>query len=710
MSPQHNRNHGRRTITVFCPAAKYASKAATLVSSLPRLGRLTLVFVEAMFTLERTSLACQPCRNVLAARPCDESVKFTSDLEHHSSIKDLVHSFENGCPLCTRAWVDFHREYPDVTSAEAGLCTKGSWSQSSDARYNDSPIDQLRLSVVCYDTAHEPLRRVSLHQIEFQLHMAESLQLSSSEQRPRNTASIDASQWLHLCNTEHDCCTLLPRNFHRPPRLLHVVEDKVVLEDTDTLIPGGNVLKYATLSHCWGSEANRPLCLGPASEGTLKQGIAISDLPPTFEHAAEITRKLGLEWLWIDSLCIIQDGPDKHADWTRHVAQMGAIYAGAYVNIAASVSRNSLGGCFRERSLGLCQPIQGYVGDVPCVLVEQSREHIKDWVINCRAWVLQERLLSLRVLHYGATDVFFECPRLLASGNYPFGMPWIDRETLRANTGGSADQWTPFDWRQRDESKWKEPLLYRWRDICQWYSRCFITRAEDRLPALAGIAQAFNDDYAQGDYIAGYFATQLPRDLLWRLLPNGGRLKASEHYVAPSWSWMSVDGQIDFSGSGIVTANVLRLEQVLMDSMSPYGRLASASLYIEGWVGHRTDHKAFSKKRCYFSPLQYRETIPEVTTSLYWDIDQHPKALQFSNSLLCVTENEASPPVPMTIYGLILSTHDREGRCCSPAYSRVGYFKAISVPFDHRSADTNASGLTTDISVLISNRERIKLV
>ncbi|ORY09011.1 heterokaryon incompatibility protein-domain-containing protein, partial [Clohesyomyces aquaticus] len=98
---------------------------------------------------------------------------------------------------------------------------------------------------------------------------------------------------------------------------------------------------YIALSHCWGPPTKRPLCTSKATFPQHLAGIHISSLPKTFRDAVAITRLLNLRYLWIDSLCIIQD--DRN-DWSMEAPRMGAFYSGAHLVIAASGARDSTEG------------------------------------------------------------------------------------------------------------------------------------------------------------------------------------------------------------------------------------------------------------------------------------------------------------------------------------------------------------------------------
>ncbi len=101
---------------------------------------------------------------------------------------------------------------------------------------------------------------------------------------------------------------------------------------------------YMTLSHCWGTV--KLLTLTSETVETLSSGFLFSLLPPTFQDAVDVVLKLGISFLWIDSLCIFQDSLQ---DWQREAPLMCDVYRGSTCNIGASASTSSLEGLFRAR-------------------------------------------------------------------------------------------------------------------------------------------------------------------------------------------------------------------------------------------------------------------------------------------------------------------------------------------------------------------------
>jgi hypothetical protein len=156
----------------------------------------------------------------------------------------------------------------------------------------------------------------------------------------------------------------------------------------------------------------------------LKQSIDIRVLPLTFQQSFTVVKNLGYEYLWIDSLCIIQNSTE---DWLHEGARMGEIYKNALCNISAVASPNASGGLFWSRKVETLLPLA--VPHFPSkdmnALVEENwwSEGIDSAPLNKRGWVLQERLLSSRILYFGNRQLFWECDRAANNEVFPKRIP-----------------------------------------------------------------------------------------------------------------------------------------------------------------------------------------------------------------------------------------------------------------------------------------------
>lgn len=197
-----------------------------------------------------------------------------------------------------------------------------------------------------------------------------------------------------------------------PPRLL------VVTVDTPRE-------PYATLSHCWSSHPPFKLLKDNLLE--LTKEIFLAALPRVFQDALEATRRLGLRYIWIDSICIIQDSEE---DWRRESANMNAVYTNSYCNIAAADAKEETRGCFFDRDPSAVRPLRLHVdweqlsGNYYAASnTQRFPKTVTLAPLYKRAWVYQERMLSPRIIHCCSNQLYWECHELRASESFPLGLP-----------------------------------------------------------------------------------------------------------------------------------------------------------------------------------------------------------------------------------------------------------------------------------------------
>jgi hypothetical protein len=150
-------------------------------------------------------------------------------------------------------------------------------------------------------------------------------------------AVAKARSWLRTCIATHACSGTTIGQL--PTRVLCIDGP----EDVKLHISKGASAPYACLSHCWGPQPSLLLRTTMATLDQFQDGIPWCKLPKTFQDAIKFTSGLGLKYLWIDSLCIVQDSP---ADWRQEGSLMARIYESAQVTLAASISTSPDMGCF----------------------------------------------------------------------------------------------------------------------------------------------------------------------------------------------------------------------------------------------------------------------------------------------------------------------------------------------------------------------------
>jgi hypothetical protein len=232
----------------------------------------------------------------------------------------------------------------------------------------------------------------------------------------------------------------------------------------------------------------------------LQENISPLDLSQTFQDAFIVARRLGVRYLWIDSLCIVQDSLE---DWQTESSMMNLVYKNSLCTIAASEATEPHHGLFKNRDTIPFTPF-----NVHFTLEDRSESYYcfdDRWIEVChktplhqRGWVVQERLLSPRTIHF-ATPVFWECRELVACEAYPNGLDWD-------NIPLTQKIWSTMGRILGDSQKWNI--------VVYTFSRCALTRSEDKLVAISGVAKTLQPVF-QDEYLAGLWRKQILPGLLW---------------------------------------------------------------------------------------------------------------------------------------------------------------------------------------------------
>ncbi|KAL2073528.1 hypothetical protein VTL71DRAFT_10854 [Oculimacula yallundae] len=369
---------------------------------------------------------------------------------------------------------------------------------------------------------------------------------NQSEFTSQGTLEI-AKRWLEECLNNHRGCQNT-QDTMMPTRLI-----KVGAPGSNPLlvVSKGTKGTYVTLSHCWGSpDGPTPLTTTTATIEERKTGIPWDILPKTFQDAITVTRGLDLEYLWVDSLCIIQECPE---DWSRESKLMQDVYANAVLNLSADASSNSAAG------FGSRHPFYAEVQmDQRGVQLGSGRSprfdsyglsHRPDmWdgehPLRTRAWVFQERNLSSRILHFCKFELAWECDTLTRCECVPETSKGYERGTISywGQKGASIDVTRGFrsnlcatQSHLSTGSNTVDPRI--WSGVVKMYRDLSLTYEFDRPVAIAGLA-ARAAQQSSMTYMAGLWKEHLPDCLLWCAL-SGSRKRATSEYPSRSWISMS---------------------------------------------------------------------------------------------------------------------------------------------------------------------------
>ncbi|ROW13657.1 hypothetical protein VPNG_04583 [Cytospora leucostoma] len=350
--------------------------------------------------------------------------------------------------------------------------------------------------------------------------------------------------WLDDCDHDHPQCKPTSEVPCLPTRLVYVgtrASPALRLYETK---PGDN-MKYLALSHPWGSPPH--YCTITTNIEKHKKGIIYDNLPTTFQHAVAATRGLGVQYLWIDSLCIIQ-GPD--GDFQNEAKRMEDVFSQADCVLAASSAAGQWDGFLTPREARNYLKIQQ--NDRPpvylCDYIDDFNKHVRGSYLNQRGWVFQERALARRTIYFTSKQTYWECG----------GGVRCETMTKMHNTLESFLGDPNFPKVAMESSHGGKIRLYQ--DLYMQYSRLAFTHAQDRPVAIAGLEQRLITSFGvQGGF--GVFENskapgELRRSLLWHRAADvnslepinfrGHRGLAAGSTGPPTWSWMAYEGGIEY--------------------------------------------------------------------------------------------------------------------------------------------------------------------
>jgi hypothetical protein len=365
-----------------------------------------------------------------------------------------------------------------------------------------------------------------------------------------------------------------------PPLPLRVIDVGPPGDYQDSLflsVSHGRTGKYVTLSYRWGLTPNFKTKRRNLARRVT--GFSFTGLPRTLRDAVTVTRRLGIRYLWIDAVCIIQDSK---TDWEEQSAKMSQIYGDAWLNIAANGSANSNSGFLGKRNIQQirsCEHPSLFGSSGPkraiCYHIPEPEKALAGDVVETRGWCLQERLLSKRIIHFGPHEVSWECNEMKAWEREPGSFrprSWKDRYWF----SGEYDEWdvmrsyfqesaflssqgkslnpgwirTPFVnvWDKicgifaaqawiypgaygipllfpEDTHPELHPAFRGWYKLVEEYSERVVSVPSDKLPAISGLAAIYQHRLGGNSaYIAGLWADDLPTGLAWF------RVKINRHW------------------------------------------------------------------------------------------------------------------------------------------------------------------------------------
>ncbi|KAI0182637.1 heterokaryon incompatibility protein-domain-containing protein, partial [Xylaria flabelliformis] len=418
--------------------------------------------------------------------------------------------------------------------------------------------------------------------------------------RPVNT-DLNSISIMHMMRDTIDQCLYNPEHVHcrmgaddEKPLLPSRVLDVGLLNDNDTalklvILPGQRA-EYAALSYCWGGKQNFET-RSDTLDSNMKS-IAYDLLPLTIQDAVRFTRALRIRYLWVDSLCILQDSQE---DKDKEIKKMADIYSKSTVTICAAAATSSKDGFLRQSqtevhdSLTVALPLMVHDNKKSKTEVVYLRPSISEptwlrgndriWPTDRRAWTFQETYLSPRIISIFDIGYQWEC--LTFSFN--------EEDAARSSRLITGERLKRFQ-RLFPKSKTldlhqKQSLYKEWDSIIWQFSARSLSFQEDKLPAISAVAQAFQKALNNEQYIAGIWLSRIREGLSWYCASN---LQMQQRPPGPSWSWASVSTPVTIvhleypRGEAKIQFELKSYNIEFVNPTVPLGTVRNAKLRIRG--------------------------------------------------------------------------------------------------------------------------------
>ncbi|KAF5577215.1 hypothetical protein FPANT_10546 [Fusarium pseudoanthophilum] len=410
-------------------------------------------------------------------------------------------------------------------------------------------------------------------------------------------------RWIETCEAKHPDClkqAAPPEHAKMPTRLLDLGNAN---SNTWRLYQDPEHVPYAALSHRWSSDTPE---LHTSNYANYCNPQPDSALPQNYQDIISICRNIPIQYLWVDSLCIIQN--DDGNEFQREAPLMRDVYQFAFLTLSICWDFHgySIFRTCRPRSIPRRRPLACYANhgcvaeSAEWVFAEESilkelRPFVSEAPINQRAWVLQERCLSRRLLYLGNDQLYWECDGCTGNEVSP---------DVIYNDGGRQ---SILDLTGRDKDT-------AWSLTLTQYTGSDLTFENDRLIAIAGLAKLIASKTG-GTYLAGIWLDSWMQDLLWESLgkrDRSSKLKPGEPTMKPpSWSWLGFSGSV---ASGIMMCgegpriSTVSPNSFKSDEYRPLALLSKAVVNPPDSDPFASFEQAILKIRCLLLPVRFSGT------------------------------------------------------------------------------------------------------
>ena len=372
-----------------------------------------------------------------------------------------------------------------------------------------------------------------------------SLTLPKEPKDPRIFEQVE--KWLKNCTRSHPGCNNLHWSSKNPKRLCRILSDSQL-----QLIHSpqkGERLGYTALSYCWGDKT----LMSESEKDKIVEGMTtthnlqlrskffdLTDLPETVQDAVILTRRLKIEYIWVDTICIVQDDLK---DWEREAPTMHEVYGNARFTICASSSEKATDRLLQERECWSyatepCRLSNKWIGSNDMSLNEMRARS----PLSKRAWTLQEEYLSIRLLYWSSQRMFWSC-----AGGQDTESELAQRATARPSARRSAR--SPYEWNLKPSQRFliscrngeSSHLHEDWLDVVESYTQRHLSKEGDRFTAVSGLASRYQLAQQGDEYLAGLWRRTFAEDLAWSVTRAVNREDRKDlQDLIPTWSWASL--------------------------------------------------------------------------------------------------------------------------------------------------------------------------
>ncbi|KAL2063981.1 hypothetical protein VTL71DRAFT_4475 [Oculimacula yallundae] len=610
---------------------------------------------------------CPNCYSFSSGLP---SVHNVGEPQHVSrSLVRLVRSHQDGCMFCGVLVEAMVRCIPEVTKVSAGSVSWWRLYREFRLQWNPGYVSSVE---DCTD-------------LDF-------------FQSPGSALDL-ALGWIAECTSKHELCR---DNFRKklPSRVLDLGTGDLCLE-ARVVTGEGKYARYGTLSHCWGRHGNHRV-LTKATYNSWLQYFSIEELPQTYQDTIVVAKRIGLQYLWIDSLYIIQDDDN---NWKLEASKMAEVYQNSYITIAATCAADSSSGMFsvaraihRPRLIPYSlKGIEIQVYASVCLSHHTENKNLinsfyvwrlynsSDMPLLSRAWVYQERLLSPRVLHFMREELVFECEEESRCECKLFPTPQRSVKHLHVKSLNDALKLPSV---RGTQSSPNSRLHERWRAIVQEYTALSMTFEKDRLTAISGIAVQMQSLRSE-PYFAGLWGSSFVRDLCWQTSASALKSKPKV-WRAPSWSWAAVNDSVAYpTNTRVLTSQSAEVHRVVCNHFvredstcdelgdlesgwaEIYGSLCKGTLYRTGSSGL---NKKVNRLRICTDGFLMKEIFSDIFLDYNLDAELGAQDLDVSCITLFGSKGSIDETNPNGDNGVVLilrkvptgpNTYERIGLLCT---------------------------------------------